>query len=220
VKVRGYFSIRKESFISTKLSMSENQSSPTQQPQKGAKKEKRPSVVGAGGASQQISDVSTHSQQKPPRGEGKQRPEQGKGQQEKKGGQERGVDGGKSQHQEKKGQEKGQGSAGGKSSSQGAQQNNRSVPPARAPRLALFDHLPRKVTAPSVPEGESAIHPATLKLGLLYRKGAIQSDDDRVAALLASFMKVIENYKTPPNKSLSWDLDKYIRTQVCMGRVN
>ena len=85
-----------------------------------------------------------------------------------------------------------------------------------APRLALFDHLPRKqpmVDAYSM-EGESSLHPATIKLGLLYRTGSVYSDDDRVVALLAAFMKVIEDYKTPPNKQLSWDLDKHIRAQV------
>ena len=82
--------------------------------------------------------------------------------------------------------------------------------------MALFDHLPRK-QAPADPhsvEGEANLHPATVKLGLLYRKGAVYADDDRVVALLAAFMKVIEDYRTPPNKTLSWDLDKHVRTQV------
>ena len=82
--------------------------------------------------------------------------------------------------------------------------------------MALFDHLPRK-QAPADPhsvEGEAALHPATVKLGLLYRKGAVYADDDRVVALLAMFMKVIEDYRTPPNKSLNMDLDKHVRTQV------
>ena len=85
-----------------------------------------------------------------------------------------------------------------------------------APRLALFDHLPRKqpMVDPYSMEGESSLHPATIKLGLLYRTGTVYSDDDRVVALLAAFTKVIEDYKTPPNKQLSWDLDKHIRAQV------
>ena len=58
------------------------------------------------------------------------------------------------------------------------------------------------------------MHPAIIKLGHLYRKGLVYSDDDRVVALLVAFMKVIGDYKTPPNKTLSWDLDKHIRTQV------
>lgn len=42
----------------------------------------------------------------------------------------------------------------------------------------------------------------------------MQSDDDRVVTLLLTFLDVIRDYKTPPNKNLSWDLDKHIRTQV------
>jgi hypothetical protein len=42
----------------------------------------------------------------------------------------------------------------------------------------------------------------------------VQSDDDRVMTLLLTFLDVIKDYKTPPNKNLSWDLDKHIRTQV------
>ena len=32
--------------------------------------------------------------------------------------------------------------------------------------------------------------------------------------LLLTFLDIIKDYKTPPNKNLSWDLDKHIRTQV------
>ena len=86
------------------------------------------------------------------------------------------------------------------------------------PRLALFDHLPRKVNlgdVNSIEETEGTpLHPATIKLGLLYRNGVIQEDDDRVAALIAAFCNVIEDYKTPPNKNFSWDLDKHLGRQV------
>lgn len=58
------------------------------------------------------------------------------------------------------------------------------------------------------------LHPATLKLGSLYNKGLIQADDDRVAALFSLFHSLISDYKTPPNKILREDLDKYISKQV------
>ena len=51
-------------------------------------------------------------------------------------------------------------------------------------------------------------------LGLLYKQGLVHSDDDRVVTLLGTFLNVIKDYKTPPNKNLSWDLDRHIRTQV------
>lgn len=83
-------------------------------------------------------------------------------------------------------------------------------------RLALFDHLPRKAAsnASELIEGDRSLHPATLKIGLMFSRGIIREDDDRVAALLATFCTIIEEYKTPTNKSLSWDLDKHIKAQV------
>lgn len=85
-----------------------------------------------------------------------------------------------------------------------------------ASRLALFDHLPvqKPLPNPSFVDGDKQLHPSVLKLGAIYRSGLIQEDDDRVAALLVSFTNVIRDYQTPPNKSLSWDLDKYLRLQV------
>mmetsp|Transcript_6920 Transcript_6920/g.7163 ORF Transcript_6920/g.7163 Transcript_6920/m.7163 type:complete len:435 (+) Transcript_6920:175-1479(+) len=85
--------------------------------------------------------------------------------------------------------------------------------------IALFDHLQKKhASQPSNScdsiECDKSLHPATIKLGLLFRLGHIREDDDRVAALLAGFMVIIKDYRTPPNKSLSWDLDKHIRAQV------
>ena len=74
-------------------------------------------------------------------------------------------------------------------------------------KLNLFDHLPKKsplaATAKLRIEKNAAIHPATVKLGCMYHDGIIRDDDDRVAALIATFCKVIEDYTTPPNQSLS-----------------
>ena len=80
-------------------------------------------------------------------------------------------------------------------------------------RLAMFDHLTR-VPAPLTFEQSSQLHPSTIKLGILFRKGQLYDDDERVSALLLCLMNVIEDYSTPPNKSLSWDLDKHIKHQV------
>jgi translation initiation factor eIF-2B subunit delta len=83
-------------------------------------------------------------------------------------------------------------------------------------RLALFDHLPvqKPLPHPGHVDGDRQLHPAVLKLGAMFRSGLIAEDDDRVAALLVCFCNVIRDYKTPPNKTLSWDLDKYLRVQV------
>lgn len=83
-------------------------------------------------------------------------------------------------------------------------------------RLALFDHLPRKISILNQDsiEGDKLLHPSTIKIGIMFRQGLIREDDDRVAALLATFCNIIDDYKTPPNTSLSRDLDKHIRNQV------
>ena len=86
-------------------------------------------------------------------------------------------------------------------------------------RLALFDHLERKKRDldPNSIEGDSKtvfIHPATVKLGLLYRKGIIFDDDDRAAAMIAAFCNIIQDYSTPPNCQMGRDLDKHIKNQV------
>lgn len=83
-------------------------------------------------------------------------------------------------------------------------------------RLTFFDHLPKmkKMDLTSEVDGDKSLHPSILQLGSMYRVGLIQEDDDRVASLLVAFCNVIRDYKTPPNKSLNWDLDKYIRNQV------
>ena len=99
------------------------------------------------------------------------------------------------------------------------------------PQLSLFDHLTKRVPPQNTHsvEGDSSLHPATIRLGLLYRSGAVREDDDRVAALVSLFCNVIADYKTPTNNTLSRDLDKHVRTQMahliecrqhCMGMGN
>jgi len=87
---------------------------------------------------------------------------------------------------------------------------------AGSSRLALFDHLPTQKALDSVNniDGDRTLHLAIVKLGSMYRAGLLREDDDRAAALVAAFCAVIQDYSTPPNKSLSWDLDKYVRLQV------
>jgi translation initiation factor eIF-2B subunit delta len=105
------------------------------------------------------------------------------------------------------------GRAGGGGGGGGASSASRA--PKGASRLAVFDHLPRKkqLDMDSV-ESDRLLHPAMVRLGVLFRSGAVYDDDDRVCALYAAFCNVVEDYKTPPNKNLSWDLDKHIRLQV------
>ena len=85
----------------------------------------------------------------------------------------------------------------------------------QAPKLSIFDHLPsRGVDRSPRLRSDDSIHPAIVKLGALYQTGMIQDDDDRAYALLVAFHNVIMDYTTPPNKNLSWDLDKHVKVQV------
>ena len=95
-------------------------------------------------------------------------------------------------------------------------QKDQGTSQAHKGRLTFFDHLPtvKKTDFTKSVDGDKVLHPSILQLGSMYRFGLIREDDDRVAALLTAFCHVIRDYKTPPNKSLSWDLDKYIRMQV------
>ena len=85
-------------------------------------------------------------------------------------------------------------------------------------RLALFDHLPRGknslATFDNLEMKERILHPATVKLGSLFSKGVILSDDDRVSALFSLFCELIHDYKTPPKKILREDLDRFVSKQI------
>jgi hypothetical protein len=83
-------------------------------------------------------------------------------------------------------------------------------------RVAFFDHLPQKFSnniSDSI-ASDGTIHPAIIKLGGLYKSGIIYDDDDRACSLLVTFCNVIEDYTAPPNKNISWDLDRHIKAQV------
>lgn len=88
--------------------------------------------------------------------------------------------------------------------------------PIRESRLALFDHLPKKQIPknPHMIDADPIIHPVTVKLGCLYSKGMILTDDDRVTTLIVAFSTIIKDYTTPPKKILREDLDKFICKQV------
>lgn len=85
--------------------------------------------------------------------------------------------------------------------------------------LALFDHLPHRIT-PTFQEsigGDRTLHAATIKLATLFYSGIVQEDDDRVIALIVLFSTLVQDYTTPPKRSLREDLDKYVAKQVCYG---
>ena len=90
-------------------------------------------------------------------------------------------------------------------------QGNQNLPQASASsrqttnassHLALFDHLPKRPinTQSDSIEDDLGLHPSTVQLGTLFRNGTIRDDDDRVAALLATFCAIIQvSYVTIAN---------------------
>ncbi|KAG5177393.1 putative translation initiation factor eIF-2B subunit delta [Tribonema minus] len=84
--------------------------------------------------------------------------------------------------------------------------------------LQLFSHLADwrkgRQTAAAVGMGASEIHPSVAALGEKYASGEIRGANARAVALLAAFRDVIRDYQTPPDKMLSWDLDKRLRPQI------
>lgn len=85
-------------------------------------------------------------------------------------------------------------------------------------KLAIFDHL-KSINSPSSISTQTnnyAVHEEIIKLNKSYIDGEIYiyEDDERLIELIKSLIVIITEYKTPINKTLSWDLDKYINYQV------
>jgi translation initiation factor eIF-2B subunit delta len=163
----------------------------------------------------------------------KPRPEK---QKQEKGQQAKGKDAGQQQKGAKQQQQqqhnKGEGGKGGGSnapqkqgqkaeqqakSNQSANKGNQdSMTESDSNRIKFFDHLISKSTLDESLriEGKDELHPATVKLGAMFRTGVIRDDDDRVVAMLALFRYLVKDYTTPPNKTLSWDFNEYTSTQL------
>ncbi|CAN0526118.1 unnamed protein product, partial [Ectocarpus sp. 12 AP-2014] len=58
------------------------------------------------------------------------------------------------------------------------------------------------------------IHPAILALGRKYSSGEVTGATARAVAMLMAFKQVVMDYSTPPDKMLSWDLDKRLRPMM------
>jgi len=82
----------------------------------------------------------------------------------------------------------------------------------------LFAHLPpyQKASVSSLLSHKDAVHmhPAVLQLGLRYADGTIKGATARCLAMLHTFCQVIQEYVTPPGKSLSRDLTHELNTII------
>jgi translation initiation factor eIF-2B subunit delta len=85
-------------------------------------------------------------------------------------------------------------------------------------QVPLFSHLPQYEAEGSLSRNvgfsKNEIHPAILKLGLKYEARLICGANARCVAMLIAFKEVINDYSTPPNKMLSWDLDKRLKPLI------
>lgn len=101
-------------------------------------------------------------------------------------------------------------------------------------QVALFSHLPQyerpssesltlrvlknqtspvSSTAPTT-ASEVTLHPDIVRLGLMYADRLITGANARCVAMLTAFRKVIEDYKTPAQKSLALDLDSKLKPLI------
>jgi len=87
-----------------------------------------------------------------------------------------------------------------------------------ANQVALFSHLPQyePESSLSLQVGFSAeeLHPSFVRLGLKFAEGTIKGSNARCLALLNAFKDFIKDYKTPPNKELSRDLNAVIKPLI------
>ncbi|CAM9289011.1 unnamed protein product, partial [Choristocarpus tenellus] len=100
----------------------------------------------------------------------------------------------------------GHGKAGGQRLQAGQRDVGKTVP--------MFSHLGdhKKGVLPVASKGE--VHPAIVALGEKYASGEVTGATARAVAMLVAFKIVVMDYKTPPDKILSWDLDKSLRPMI------
>lgn len=80
-------------------------------------------------------------------------------------------------------------------------------------QVNMFSHLEQKRTVlPATSKGD--IHPSIVTLGRKYSSGEVTGATARAVAMLMAFKQVVADYHTPPDKVLSWDLDKRLRPMM------
>ncbi|KAJ3257930.1 Eukaryotic translation initiation factor 2B, subunit 4 delta, 67kDa [Boothiomyces macroporosus] len=81
--------------------------------------------------------------------------------------------------------------------------------------VTLFSHLtPYEDDINALIEKYPKIHPAVISLGVQYANGTIVGGNARCMAMLLAFSKVISDYQTPPDSTLSRHLITYISKQI------
>ena len=84
--------------------------------------------------------------------------------------------------------------------------------------VKLFSHLPQFDNKPLLKSFQSllfsGLHPEVVKLGQAYANLSISGANARCLAMLAIFKLVIQDYNTPPGKSLTRDLTNHINVII------
>ncbi|KAI8528719.1 hypothetical protein RHMOL_Rhmol12G0169200 [Rhododendron molle] len=87
-------------------------------------------------------------------------------------------------------------------------------------RVELFRHLPQYEHGTQLPDLEAkffqldVVHSAVYKVGLQCLAGDISGGNDRCITMLHAFREAIEDYSTPPEKTLARDLTARINSYV------
>ncbi|GFY75007.1 translation initiation factor eIF-2B subunit delta [Trichonephila inaurata madagascariensis] len=80
----------------------------------------------------------------------------------------------------------------------------------------LFSHLPqyKELSKKQLNDVHQKIHPAIIELGSYYNDGILCGSNARCVGFLAAFREVLRDYKTPPNKEFSRDLESKLKTYL------
>ncbi|GIY24486.1 translation initiation factor eIF-2B subunit delta [Caerostris extrusa] len=79
-------------------------------------------------------------------------------------------------------------------------------------KFQIFSHLPPFKDVSELLENVNwKIHPAIIELGFHYNKGILCGSNSRCVGFLAAFRDVVRDYKTPPNKEFSRDLESKLK---------
>lgn len=78
--------------------------------------------------------------------------------------------------------------------------------------LRIFSHFALQRPTPSTAKGD--VHPAIVRLGLLFSSFRISGANARCIATLSAFKDVIQDYSTPPNQTLARHLTTHLSAQI------
>lgn len=91
------------------------------------------------------------------------------------------------------------------------------VPSEKKPprQVSLFSHLPQHdKEASALKVSKENIHPAIIRLALMYSENLLIGANSRCISMLEAFKQIIRDYKTPMDAVLNRHLDSYLKPQI------